>query len=312
MFNHEIKEKFINDYTTSISMQRACVTLFNVFEPYEKEWGADLCTQSADVLQPIVNGTVGIRANSKKLRLSILREYVKWCIKNGVPGAQEGMFSVEVDGTEKMRQQTVANPLHLQMYLNQIFEPESEKTVENTYRCYYWLAYAGMQEEDILNVKTSDVDFSNMIVRFGDKEYPIYREAIPAFKNCVTLSQFIYKHPNYALDKVSYRDRADGDQLLRGFRACPSITAMRVELSRRSRWSIEEHKTTMRLSYFRLWISGLFYRMYEMEKAGVPVDFSDVAAQFVEGRTYKSGSKPYKKIAMGYLVDYERWKATFN
>ena len=74
----------------------------------------------------------------------------------------------------------------------------------------------------------------------------------------------------------------------------------------------------MKLSYSRIWISGLFYRMYERERAGLPVDFSEAASRFMEGRTYKLESgrntlESYqRRVAREYLLDYEYWKSTFS
>lgn len=315
MYNEGLKTKFVRGYTNSISTAEVCQTIFNAFEQYEIEWGADLCTRSTEELQPVVGGLVGFRARSKWMRLIILKDYVKWCIGMKVPGACDGMLKIETVGLEKVKHQTVASPLHLQRYLDSICEPESEETTDNIYRCFYWLAYGGVAEEDILSIKCSDVDLNNMVVRYNDTEVPIYREALPAFKNCVKLTQFVYKHPNY--DKLVYKDRADGDTLVRGIRSAPSIKAMRVELSRRSKAKMDEGKTDLKLSYFRVWISGLFYRMYERERAGMPVDFSAAAAQFMEGKTYKldrgrnTPEAKKRQLTRDYLEDYERWKLAF-
>lgn len=315
MYNEELKTKFVREYTNSISTAEVCQTIFNAFERYEVEWGADLCTRSTEELQPVVDGLVGFRARSKWMRLIILKDYVKWCIGMKVPGARDGMLKIETVGLEKVKHQTVASPLHLQRYLDSICEPESEETTDNIYRCFYWLAYGGVTEEDILSIKCSDVDLNNMVVRYNDTEVPIYREALPAFKNCVKLTQFVYKHPNYV--KLVYKDRADGDTLVRGIRSAPSIKAMRVELSRRSKAKMDEGKTDLKLSYFRVWISGLFYRMYERERAGMPVDFSAAAAQFMEGKTYKldkgrnTPEAKKRQLTRDYLEDYERWKLAF-
>lgn len=315
MYNEELKTKFVREYTDNVNTAEFCAAIFKSFEKYEQEWGADLCTRSTDELQPLVDNLVGFRARSKWMNLIILKDYVRWCIGMKIPGACDGMLSIETVGLEKVKHQTVASPFHLQIYLDSICEPESEETTDNIYRCFYWLAYGGVAEEDILNIKCSDVDLTSMVVHYKGTEVPIYREALPAFKNCSKLTQFIYKHPNY--DKLVYRDRAYGDTLVRGIRGLPSLKAMRVELSRRSKAKMDEGKTDLKLSYFRVWISGLFYRMYERERAGIPVDFSAAATQFMEGKTYKLDSgrntleAKKRQLTRDYREDYERWKLAF-
>lgn len=318
MYNEELKTRFIQEYTQSLSRAEACQQAFNAIEPYEEQWGADLCTRSTAELEPIIEQLVGFRVRSRWQRIIIFRQYVKWCIVNHVKDACDGMLHVENVGLSKVRTQMVANPTQLQMYLDVICEPESEQTTDNIYRCFYWMAYSGMGEEAILNAKCSDVDFENMVIHSGGEEFEIYRQAIPAFKNAATLTEFVYKHPNYPPDKKVIRNRAPGNTLIRGIRSTTSALALRVELSRRSKKFLEDGSTDKQLSHYRVWLSGLFYRMHQRELAGIPVDFSGEASKFMEGKTYKldtgRNTPEAKKRAVvnDYVQDYERWKAAFQ
>lgn len=318
MYNEKLKMQFISNYTHSENTANHCATIFNAFSKFEEEWGADLCTKTTEELQPAVDSVVGLRSRTQWSRLIILKDYVNWCIENDVPNACDGMLKIQTQTTalDKIKQQTLSNPLHLQRYLNSICDAEKEETIDNIYRCYYWLAFGGISEEDILNVKCNDVDLENMVVRYKTTEVPIYREALPAFRNCMSLTQFAYKHPNY--NKIIYKDRVSGDTLIRGLRSMPTVKSMRVELSRRSKTKLECGATDLKMSFLRVWISGLFFRMYEREQAGIPVDFSAAASNFMEGKTYqlKSGRNTTdakkRQIAKDYLKDYERWKLAYK
>lgn len=318
MYNEELKTRFIREYAQSLSRAKACQQAFNAMEPYEKRWGADFCTKSTAELEPVIQQLVGFRVRSRWQRIIIFQKYVKWCMANRVDGACDGMLHIDSVGLSKIRTQMVANPTQLQMYLNVICEPESEQTTDNIYRCFYWMAYSGMEEEAILNVKCSDVDFENMVIHSGGEEFEIYREAIPAFKNAATLTEFVYKHPCYLPGKKVIRNRAPGDTLIRGIRSTTSVASLRVELSRRSKKFIEDGRTDKQLSYYRVWLSGLFYRMHQRELAGIPVDFTGAASKFMEGKTYKldtgRNTPEAKKRAVvnDYVQDYERWKAAFQ
>ena len=306
MYNKIIKEDFISQYTSGIALQDACVRVFNIFEKYELEWGADLCTRSKETLEPIVNNMVGFRRGSERLRLSILKDYVKWCIENNVSGACDGMLRVEIDYVEKMRLCTVTSPAHLQSYLNRIYDPEEEETTENIYRCYYWLAYAGMKEEDILNVKAADVDLKNRVVKYDGREYEIYNESLASVRNCMLLTDFKQKHQNP--DYVILLKRVAGDTLVRGIYHSPSVRSIRVELSRRSRRSFEAGITPLKLSYYRVWLSGVFYRLYEMEMfSGIEPDFLSLA--YFASKQDKARNS-YLKAAREFKRDYETWKMT--
>lgn len=318
MYNENLKQQFVQQDIFSVSKREVCLGVFNAFEEYEKAWGADLCTKTRDELLPVIQSLVGLRVKSKKTRLSVLKEYVKWCIDSNVPGACDGMLLIDDIGNEKIKSQTVSNPLHLQRYLDQVFDREEEKTLDCIYRCFYWLAYGGMAEEDIINVKITDVDFQSMIVRHNGEEFPIYREAIQAFRNCIELTSFVYKHPNYDKSRTVWKDRAGGDLLIRGIAQQISITKIRVALSRKSKKSIEDGRTDLKMSYYRVWLSGLFYRMYESERAGMPVDFSAAALRLMEGKTYKLDSgrnnigAVQRRHENDYLTDYNRWKSAYQ
>lgn len=319
MYNAEIKEKFIHEFSNSISRQEAAESMFKATEKYEQELNTDICSITKDKLQKILEDIVGVRSTSYNLRIPILKQYIKWCKKNNINDVCEDIFLIEDIGIDKMRRQTVANPQHLQRYLDSIFDPEEEETIGCTLRCYFWLAYMGMDEEDAFNITTSEVDLANMVIKHNDREYIIYRESIPAFRNCVRLKRFRYKHPNHT--SISYKDRAPGDCLLRGVSVDkPNTQSFRVEISRRKRKASAmqtDNNLDLNLSFSRVWMSGIFYRMLEWERAGNPVDFFKIAVQFTEGKTYKLSRgqtvrDKQRRLAKYYLNDYNRWKEAYS
>lgn len=317
MYNEELKTKFTRSYTQSPSMAKLCATIFNKVGQYEEKWGADVCTRTAEELQPMIDSIVGFRSRSKWSTLIILKDYVKWCLGTSVPNACDGMLKINTVGLDNVRTQMVSIPKHLQKYLDEIYDPESDQSTDNIYRCFFWLAYSGMKEEEILEVKCDEVDLTTLTVSHNGNDYEIHREAIPAFRNCVELSSFVFNHPLYSANHTVWKPRADGDTLVRGIRSVSSLKAMRMTLSRKAKEAIDDGKTTQRLSYYRVYLSGLFYRMYEREKSGEPVDFSDDALKFMEGREYqfekgcKNEAIKRREIAKDYLEDYQRWKLAF-
>lgn len=315
MFNEEQKARFIRSYTSSINTANVATNVFNAFENYESEWDADLCTRTADELQPAIDEILGLRSKSRWMTLSILKEYAKWCMMMKIPGACDGMLHIEASGIDKVRRQMVSSPLHLQMYLDKVFVDESAETIDNIYRCYFWMAFGGISEEDTLSIKNSDVDLERMLIRYNNTSAPIYREALPAFKNAMQLQSFVYLHPNYS--ESIRRDRVAGEELMRGVKATTKTMTIRSFLSHRSAEAIKAGKTEQQLSFHRVWLSGLFYRIYERERAGVPVDFSEAAASFMEGRTYALCGREKiehkrNRIERDYMEDYQRWKLAFS
>ena len=315
MYNEEMKSRFIREYTGSLNTANVATTIFNAMEEYEKSWNADLCTRSSEELQPVITEITGLRSRSKWMALTILKEYVKWCITMKVPGACDGMLQIKTVGLDKVKHQMVSSPLHLQKFLDDVFDPESEETLDNIYRCYFWMAYGGIDEEDTILIQNEQVDFGQMVIYYKTTNVPIYREALPALRNAVSLNSFLYKHPNYS--KPVRRDRVPGNTLMRGIRATTKTFTMRTTLSKRNIKAIEDGLTDLQLSFYRVRMSGLFYRVYEMERAGIPTSFSEAALRVMDGKTYTLHGREklehrQNKIERSYLEDYQRWKLAFS
>ena len=316
MFNKEQKIKFIKENYKSASSVENCLSIFNACESFEEEWGNDLCTMDEDHIKLVLDKISGVRSNSRYIRTIIVKEYVKWCIINDIPGANDCIFKVQASGISKIRETMVSSPIHLQKCLDEIFDAESEETIDNTYRCYYWLAFSGLQESDIYKIKKSDVDFGNFEIHFSGKDYPIYRESLASLKNSATLNSFVYKHPLYS--NVISRDRVPGSELMRGVKAAASWQTVRAILSKKIKLKYESKETEVRISYHRVWMSGVFYRIYELERAGIPVNFSAVADDFMDGNEYKLDSgrntieAKKRQIMRDFKNDYDRWKVAYS
>ena len=143
-----------------------------------------------------------------------IKRYIKWCKEDGLPNVTDSVNYVKIDGEIGVRQRLVKSPLHLQVCLNRVFEKEEEDTIDILYRCFFWMAYAGISEADTLKIKISDVDLLNRKIVYNNIEYPIYDEAFRAFKKCIELNYFDKKHPRY--NNPLRRYRVEGDMLLRG------------------------------------------------------------------------------------------------
>ena len=312
MYNENLKEKFIKECVESVTTRESYRQIFNALEPYEKEWGADINTKSADDCSIALDNITGIKIKGKLTRVSLLKKYLKWCVDNHIQGAIYDLDNLKL-GNAKLKRRTVGDPQDLQCYLDLVFEKEREKTVDNAYRAYIWLAYGGAKECDALEIKGADVDVNQMIVSHGDNIIYLYDEGLYSINNCINEKQFLFKHPLY--DDI-WKPRAGGDILVRGFKT-PKLLSMRAYIARKFKAAVEEHKTDLELSYSRIWISGLFYRMYAQEQNGETVDFSIIAYNIAKERDYESKSGEnfqtrVNRLIKSYSLDYERWKQIFH
>lgn len=318
MYNETLKMRFISEYTQKESVAKMYESMFNGIEPWETKWNADFCTMPLDEIQKCVDNLSGVRASSKEAKLVLLKNYVNWCIKIGIEGARNDISQIKNPGILKIRQSMVANPKHLQMYLDAVFDKEEENTPDNVMRAYLWLSYSGMDEEDILKLTRSNVDFSNMVVTYNDKQYELYKESVECLRRCAEEERFVHKNP-LAFHTV-YKPRAEGNQLIRGIGSSPyEAYVIRMLMSRKITTSFNEGRVDMKLTCFRAWLSGVFYRMREGELAsGEPADFRGFVAERYEGKSFKLDSgrntqaSKLRQVAASYLRDYNDWKFIFS
>ena len=316
MYNEELKRRFIAEYAKSLSHEKVCIKAFDAIMPFEQEWGADLCTKSRDELESAMAKIVGLRARSKWQRVIVYQKYVGWCLRNQVSGACDGMLNVLCDNLDRVRSGMVFNPMDLQNFLDAVFDPASDGTTDCIHHSFCWMAYAGMRAQDIIDTKCSEVDFDNMVIRFGGDEYAIYREGLTATRTASRSSGFLYRNRAYQDGKQEMiRNRVPGDTVVRGIRGVMTVESESTVLSKANLRAIRDGDTTKRLTYHSIWLSGLFYRIRIAELSGVPVDFSEAAEEFMEGKEYKleSGRNTLaakkRAVMRDFQNDYVRWKA---
>lgn len=309
MYNEERKMRFLTEMRSSVDFGRS---VFNTIEPYEQKEEKDLCELTVDILQPIANAKFGSRTRTTDSTIAFLRSYVGWCKEQGYPTCSD-VYELKTEMDEKMKRMMIASPIHLEAILNKIFEPVASETVDCLYRCYLWMGFAGIEEAEAIEVTVDEIDFDTMTIEHGGKSYEIYREAVPAFKMACNATEFRYVNPNYTDGKQGgYRNRYPGEHLLRGIRSAQiKLTTIRAVIGKK--FKAEGIET----SYGKIRLSGLFYKTYEMERFGEPINF-DVFIIERMGKTDHQYHRNYtrNKLANGIRRDleddYECWKAAFT
>ena len=319
MYNLIQKWNFIRDYTSSQSTQDDVSRIFTRLQKYEDALGKDFCEFSIEEAADVLDKSAALKTASQWSSVSALKAYAKWCTEHKIPNANEKLASsitLKNDaGLDKIRNCMITGPAHLQMYLDSVFDKESEQTIDNIYRAFYWMAFSGINDEDALNIKTKDVDFDDMVIHYGDVCVPIYREAIHCFRNLCTLTQFNYRHPNYS--KEIKRDRIISDNLLRGVKAEQKMQTIRSIISKKEKTAIKKGLTPLNLSYSRIQLSGSFFRAYENERMGIAPAFIEETALRMKGKEYSLSNRMElshiaNKIAKEFREDYARWKMAFS
>lgn len=322
MYHAEQKERFFTEAGISAPMEKLFRNVFDFTAPYEEEKGADICTWTDEEVKRIYELLSGFRSYSSNNRVNLIKRYLKWCVDSGIQDASGGGLEIRADGMKKFREMTLAGPEHLQKCLDAFLLPEDESTTDNIQRGFCWLAFAGLADDEIVEITRDDVDLDRAVVSYRESEYPLYPQAMPCMRILKESTDFKYSHPGYEKDFIMM-PRQDGNKLLRGLKnAEPTVLNLRSKLSQKMTPAYKAGKLDVKISSYRVWISGQFYRMYEREQAGEPVDFGYLADRTIQmkeasGKQYslekgnRSLESKRKSLSTDYRTDYERWKAIY-
>ena len=312
MYNEDRKQQFIDERYKSESVKVQIRRIFKNTSDAEYSSGKDLCEFSADEVRVALSksGYGGVRDHSVVQTFAAVSEYCEWCIARGITGVNEDLLNLRGAPSNALREKMVSGPTDLQSFLDEVFTPERKQGYDNVYRAYCWLAFLGFKEEDILELTIDDVSTVHGSIKFKGDVYPLYTAAVPCLSNCATLTEFIRPLHGHPVPVA----RVGGKQLLRGLHTEANLKGLKNELSRNIATARKEGRTDRRLSYFRIWLSGQYFRLYSREKIGDVIDFGAIARETIaeRGTNY---SKPVKALwftTTQYEKDYKAWKETFN
>lgn len=315
MYNESVKTAFIRDFTDSIRYANEVVRVFEQIEKREEEANKDFACFTEDEARDCCSELARVRSTTAMRKTVILRAYIRWCASNRIDGANKELLDWKWITISLDKTKMVKNPAHLETVLNSIFDPVEEYSIDNIYRLYFWGIYSGMGTEQISSCTAGNVDLWHMTFRVDGEEFPIYRESVNCICTCAELKEFKEKHPN-STSVRDMRPRCSGAELSRGFVERKNPKGLAVVSIKHAKEAYDSGKTNVLLTFNGLTMSGLFYRMYERESAGFPVDFSSVAQKDMEGKEYhlKTLKEKYLKQrkTKEYEDDYLRWKIAFG
>ena len=320
MYNSELKQRFISEKTNSIKTAASYKFLFDSIEHFEIDAGVDVCQMNPEMMSVVVNSLSSAKRTTYFTSMyNRLKQYVDWCVKSGVDGANNIPKMSSCGISDDFAKEIIRSPKHLDSVFSRIFNPDELESIDVIYKTYLWLAYSGIYDgSKTVFINDDDVDFSYMVVRYDGREYEIYREAIKTFKFCCNIKIFRFiRGQNGGSSQVK---RVDGKCLLRATAGSDSdadrasaYMRVRTSLPRRTRNNRESGVDIPDLSYKNVWLSGVFYRNYERELAGLDVDFSQAASDEV-GIDICGQERIYRMNRCIVLLkrDYERWKMALD
>ena len=310
MYNQDIKGRFMWDCEDTIGRgsvaYNAYKRLFELSSPLEEKSGKDLAAFDSDgfTRYETLIDEGSWRLPTMRYRACMLR-YLDWCRSHTDIDVSKGTDHI-LDGLSEYKNSIVSGPIHLQVSLDKIFPPVDSETPDVLFRCFLWMAFAGARPKQFAgSIMVEDVDIKNRVFFYNGDTYPIYPQALEAFDRVIKANEFICDHPNYTC--ISKQDRVSSNKFLRGVKADADSVWLMEGVKRKTRSAHDKDPEAKRLSYRSVMHSGLFYRQYEAEAAGLDVDF---AYLIKESGNYTGGRLTTRRAAINAELkdEYYVWK----
>ena len=322
------KRKYVEQaYPKSPDSQNVVLHSLYSLKKYESEWGFDFTLAPIEELQPAFNSVVSSAWIGANNTLRCFRQYGHWRKAQGLP-CGEGVFHLQIDQATAIRESMLPSPEQLAALLNAVFDPPFMHTIDIVYRVFLWMGFSGLEDREAILITPENVNLGRMYIETQSHEYPLYDESIDDFRLACELRAFRQG------DRMV--PRAPGDQIMRGKRRSRKtntdamlVHTIRPTLARKLSDAADNNRKRQRpipvgfgITYNKVYLSGVFYRFYELERLGKPPDFDRYAMEAFERA--QSGDKPYKvsvhnpqaaillRLKKTTATDYANWKRAFK
>lgn len=167
MYNQEIKEKFIN-FIMSTGWSDSCISMFYVICESESAIDKDFAQMDvSEALEAMSHLSVSTYSSAYS-RLSLARRYVEWCRDNRVfDNVNIQLLSIGINDIDSS---SLINELTFRSEDDFIQSMRSVRPFDDGYYevAALALAWIGLNQQQIMDLKTTDVDFENKTVFVKD------------------------------------------------------------------------------------------------------------------------------------------------
>ncbi len=302
MLNRNRKEKFAEYYADIFpgadrekSKTFALRKLEFVGERIEDIYDKDICElqrdEIKDGLETIKGGYYYIQVLLRMMRL-----YANWCADNGICGINNAYSSIsakEIDSSHGRVASLVSGYNEFAEYLDIKFRPESDNTLDNSWRAASWLLFLGVSAEEIEALQNSD--YVDGVICIGSKQIDIteYREAVLALDTAK--NQRTYAKGRGIVD-------CENPNKLIKFNGKLSFTRAFTTYISKVKPNVQDEDVGF-LSMNEIIKSGLFWRM---KNADSEDETAMIATRYVYSR-YKSDDSVIKVQLKLLLKEYRAW-----
>ncbi len=312
-YNPERKIEFLNSKFEVMEEKSVdpYARLFKTLKQDEEKYDSDICDFNYDALMDSMSLRFSRGVRSKGIQLSLLKDYVGWCISKRYKKIDDNPIDLikpsDIDTSVQIRKQFIKDPEQLYNILDTALYSEKEdyQTIDIMYRLLCLLIYEGVSEHEALELTKENVDFLNNTISYNGKVLAMSKKLTSVVKQVYDLDVVYKKIRAGSLAELKLED---SNKL---FRCLDYNKNIQVNLKRRLSKIRKDYGNetyeVISLSSVRLYLSGIYYRLYQKELSGKKLDKED----FYFDNEGKADGVGYYKQYFNKL-EYEQWKKAFK
>ena len=287
---------------------------FNNLEKIEVANGKDFYMFERANMIEAISSIAGRKNATKMWILSTLRDYIDWCVMQGVVDYNilNDIGAKEIKISSDIKQETLANVEHLRSALEVGFPElnDQDLSMNTLHKLYAFLLYFGFSSEEILGMKKYDAKINREgYINYSQKSVYVQPFLKDMLDKAVNQDAVIRSRGFNKSD--SYTKLIKTDLLISAIRSIDyREQSFRCALTRMNKLYLQETGKYIKLTIVRIYESGMFYRLLQKEMMGNDIANDVIIQDFNvsdELGYYSKHSKIYN-----IRTDYENWKKVWN
>ena len=309
MYNQEIKERFLAEYTAGGRNENTCRSILELIGIYEEAIQVDIAEMSHNDAVEAVRGTKTGSYGSAAHVASLIKSYARWCKDSGaLSNVNCALMSISVDDIDSSR--------HLSTLLfksedDLISEMRSVRPFDDGYFEVVVLLFAwlGIDTRTSMSIKIDDVNIEDKFIKIeSDGRIVQFSDAVADVISVYAKTKVGTRAARGETRQV-YRDNSY-DRFIRKF--CPpkqlgkelTLSQVRSAISEMNQIYVEEGNES-RLNTSNVMVSGALHRVWTLEQSGL--DVFSVKNKSIVAEAFGLDAKPYEVLWL-----YKNYKAAFN
>lgn len=319
MYNEQQKQEYI-EYD---SLNAQCIRFyFERIGEIELLYQKDIADMSVKELVTTLSSLNVRTISSRRHLISIVKGYIEWAIHNRKTNNDNKIENIKPDdiGSQyAITTQMLKSPEQVEEILNVAYvkgySDKENRAVRD--KLIYWLLYSGMTIEELELLKKTDIDYEKKTIIspiFENIAYDIDDNIMSLWEKCCKITHIEKIHGgSYSIANCKL---VESDYLFR------PVAGQTVEEKSFGKGSIvpiiykiyniyfEETGNYIKVSPINIKISGIYYKLYLLEKEGTKIT-SNIIIKYFNITGYKTKKVLLAKVRK-YVVDYANWKEGFG